>query len=336
MIDIVSSNFEGAAKSDEVGNNLTPFRYRVIIPLNVFPIFNSPLLAPSYLLAGTRLELLTHSREHFFQKATGWTANSRVTIEKPTLFLESYSLSDSVSRKLSQISASSSLEWSFVSLFNTVVLAGNTDVTISVTKSLSRANMIMMKTRHADDIRNGPADSFASQPWNYGPLGPVTLAGGILTAAYEVGNNGACDLQVQLGSLYTPSSPIPPLRHDHLHSILKTMSAFRRDDTTVGVGIGQFGGVKTKLSSDILVAAVDSYPVYLGSLACSAISLETSATLAESGSALSSQRTCVLNARWDSSPISKGTGLPALRRIDVFITHSKLVSLFLDTCVVRS
>ena len=65
-------------------------------------------------------------------------------------------------------------------------------------------------------------------------------------------------------------------------------------------------------------------------LAVSAVPLESSSTLQQSGAAISAQRTAVVNMTWAKSDDTDD------RKIDAFVPYSKLATLFLDSVVVRS
>jgi len=201
-------------------------------------------------------------------------------------------------------------------------------VTVQVTRALSRANNIIVKTRLDPKLRNPTQDSLASQPWTYDVLPAATTTADVVAA--EQGDNGTLrGFQVQLGAQFIPSQPIQH-REDFLHSALKTFSQFRRSDELDGVQLPTFTGVKTVQGTN---APLDS--VYKPGLAIAAIPLESSSTLQQSGAAISAQRTAVVNLEWgDEAP--RFNTMNANRRIDLFVTYSKLATLFLDSVVVRS
>jgi len=84
--------------------------YRAVVPLaQLAGIFDNELLAPSFLTAGLRIELQFYSKEHFFVKTGAWIATDSVCICNPEINLECFQLTDSIVRKLSQISGKTSL-----------------------------------------------------------------------------------------------------------------------------------------------------------------------------------------------------------------------------------
>lgn len=307
--------------------------YRVVIPLaTLAPIFNNDLLAPSFLTAGLRIELLFHTPQHFFVKDTAWPAGSSVLINRPEIHLESFQLTDSITRKLSQISASSGLEWYWDAVHHMSNIVSESEVTIQVTRALSRANNIMVKSRSNANMNNQKKDSLASLPWNYNETDVAAAL------PLEQGGDGTLEaFQVQLGAQFMPSQPIQHVEQ-FLHSAYKTFSQMRRSDEVGGPELGEFTGIKE------VQGAADKESKYVGGLAIAAIPLESSSTLQQSGSAISAQRTAVVNLAFKTSPLAASTvaGAPLFttvndsRRIDLLVEHSKLCTLFLDSCVVRS
>ena len=303
--------------------------HRVVIPLaHLAGIFDQDLLAPSFLTAGLRIELEFYSKEHFFIKPGTWAATDRVIISQPEINLECFQLTDSIVRKLSQISASSGLEWYWDAVHNMTTTKGDTAITVQVTRALSRANCMIVKSRHDSAVGRFDQDSYASQPW-------VHSLGAKIGDQFDKGNSGnLVGFQVQLGAQFIPSQPI---RHkeDFLHSALKTYSQFRRNDEVGSVEMPAFTGIK-------MTQATDAVPGrYKPGLAIAAVPLESSSTLQQSGSAISAQRTAVVNIEFQHTPNtlidSGGSSIAgSLRRVDVFVPYSKLATLFLDSVVVRS
>lgn len=314
------------------------YEFRVVIPLaHLAGIFDQDLMAPSFLTAGLRIELEFYNKEHFFVKTDSvWGANDSCTIIKPEINLECFQLTDSIVRKLSQISASSGLEWYWDAVHNMSSTLADSQVTVQVTRALSRANNIVVKSRHDTAVGRHNFDSYASQPWVYG-VNDTT--GG----DEEKGNAGNMSgFQIQLGAQFIPSQPIV-YKEDFLHSAMKTWSQFRRNDETGSVEMPTFTGVKQRDASTIAAPAVPAnFAVYKPGLAVCAVPLESSSTLQQSGSAISAQRTAVCNIEYKYAPVALREPLTAavipgtLRKIDVFVAYSKLATLFLDSVVVRS
>lgn len=307
---------------------------QVTIPLaHIAGIFDVDLLSPSFLAAGMRIELYTYPKEHFFQligvpnpgavaplqvgqpTVSAWGANNVVTILNPTINVESFTLTDSIVRKLSQISSQSGLEWYWDAVHQTSLATSQKSQSIQVSRALSRANNAIVKSRSSSNLGNAAADSFASDPWDLiGFAGANDLADGTMQS-----------YQVQLGAQYIPALPIVTTPQ-YLHSALKTFNQFRRSDEVGGPPLWDFRGLLT-------VGSVDATRVDItyGGLAVSAVPLESSSTLQQSGAAISAQRTAVVNMEWVNSRDNTH-----LRRVDLFVMYSKLATLFLDSVVVRS
>lgn len=312
----------------------------VVIPLShIHPFFDSDLLAPSFLAAGLRIELEFHTKEHFFQRVTyaddatppaavaaaAWDPAAAVRISKPLIQVESFTLTDSIVRKLSQVSAESGLEWYFTAIHQSQITTSQTDNAIQISRALSRANSVIIKTRRNGDVGNALADSFASEPWDLQRT--ATDTGGAMTANRAL--NGTMNaFQVQLGAQYIPAATLTDIPW-FIHSALMAFSTFRRTDEMVGVSNMEFTGADFVRS--YLVANATTADIYAGSLAIAAVPLETSSTLQQSGSPISAQRTAVVNIGYLDAPAA-GT----IRRIDLFVPYEKLATLFLDSVVVRS
>ena len=300
--------------------NMTANDVEVIIPLtDVAGFFTPAMLAPSFLAAGLQIKLDFHTPETFFFSPTGITPTLQVLITDPEVHLETFTLTDSMVRKLAQISAAGGLEWYWDACFQQTSLAESTQHTIQISRATSRANYVVAKTRLVKDVTDAAKDSFASLPW-YDPLdheSPKEIDKPV------VGNMN--NFQIQLGAQYIPSRGLRS-RYEFLHAALKTFSQFRRMDEKGGLTPEQFFGWKYK--GDL---AGDSYSP---ALAVAALPLESSSTLSQTGAAISAQRTAVVNLGFEFE--SPAAGLRGAKRVDLFVNYSKLVTLFLDSCVVRS
>ena len=312
--------------------------FDVAIPLSkLLGLFDVDLLAPSFLAAGLQIHIDMYKPEHFFvcgtgpdgsplETGTGWpAADNALTINNCELHLETFTLTDSIVRKLSQISASSGLEWYFDAVHQ-MDGSPNTssDYTMQITRALSRANNVIVKCRTLENLYNSKADSFGSQTW----YKSIEEGGG--TSAFTVNaNNAGIDgtmnaFQVQLGAQYIPSRSMRE-KKEFIHSAFKTFSQFRRSDENGGPDDTQFSGYRVTRN------AADADLGQLG-VAISCVPLESSSTLQQSGAAISAQRTAVVNMAW-----SGGEGaLIKDRKVDAFVVYSKLATLFLDSVVVRS
>ncbi len=301
----------------------------VVIPLaSIAGIFDNGLIAPSFLMSGMRIDLQTYTKEHFFQlwKTPGgaaqptWNAADRVRIRGATIHLESFQLTDAITRKLSKISGTSGLEWYWDAVHQSQVTSQGTSVGLQVNRALSRANNVIVKTRSVNRIGNPAVDSFASDPWK-----TRQLTSDLSTANAAVLSD-MNSFQVQLGSEYIPAAPIQDVE-DFLHSAIKTFGGFRRIDDVVGVPLWDFIG-----NQPLLATTAGTANLILGPLGIAAVPLETSSTLQQAGAAISAQRTAVVNCQYTTARADAASA----RQLDLFIVYSKLATLFLDSTVVRS
>ena len=308
--------------------------FDVCIPLaHLAGFFNVDLLALSFLAAGLQVHIDFYKPDHFFVTSTGnngipitptmlnpaipWQGDLKII--SPEMHLETFTLTDSILRKLSQISSSSGLEWYFDAVHQMNHTVGESDLSMQITRALSRANNVIVKSRNAKYLGNSLVDSYASQSWVL-----PTEEGGIQEDVKQDGT--LVEFQVQLGAQYIPSRSLQT-KKEVLHSSLKTFSQFRRSDEVGGVDDSQFSGIRTNL-------ATETEGVYLSGLAVAAVPLESSSTLQQSGAAISAQRTAVVNMKWKGEAAQVSDY--GLRRVDAFVVYSKLCTLFLDSVVVRS
>jgi hypothetical protein len=351
---------------EDVGSNATFVHNRscqglvvdVAIPLSeIMGIFNVDLLAPSFLTAGMQIHIDMYTPQHFFVCGTtangekhvtppaasalpyGWPSSAPLLVETPEIHLETFTLTDAIVRKLSQISASGGLEWYFDAVHQ---MSGNPKgesfYSMSITRAMSRANNIIVKCRTQDCIGNSLEDSYGSQTWY------KSAAEGGDDYVHNKGEDGTMNnFQVQLGAQYIPSRGLID-RKEYVHSALKTFSQFRRGDDIGGVDDTQFSGYRTQINSELvnpvaganmatIVAAYDARRLLpdagFKGLAISAVPLESSSTLQQSGAAISAQRTANVQMAWVNTSDRH-------RRVDAFVVYSKLVALYLDSVIVRS
>jgi len=340
-------------KRAKIGNNR---RVHVVIPLcEIAPVFNTNLLMPSFLIAGLRLELNTYPKEHFLtlhnSENQTWpapvanTGKGLVQLENVYINLETFQLSDSITRKLSQISASSGLEWPFTAVHTANQTITGNEFSYQITRALSRANNIIVKVRREQAVKATFADSFTSLPM----VDPIHKVLRGTADAFDVmhdarvteleHNDGRIEaFQVQLGAQFIPAAPLQSIR-DQLHSTLKTFGGLRRTDTAIGLSLGQYAGEIVPGDYQNLAAAGapvlglvpynDGVPIYGPCVGVVAVPLESSSTLNESGAAISAQRTAVVN-------IKMASNVSVNRRYDFFVEYTKVCTLFLDSVVVRS
>jgi hypothetical protein len=309
--------------------DITGKQVHVVIPLSVLMgFFDIDVLAPSVLAAGLRIELEMYRKEHFFQKvrkdnADGapedWGSNQTVIIKNPRIHLESFQLTDSIARMVNQISAESGLEIGFDALHNSRLSTPQLRCDMQINRALSRANIVVVKSRTTKNIGGFATDSFASDPWDVSTGAKNQLQSGDIVA-----------FQVQLGAQYIPAAPIGDSSVSQtpqfLHSALKSFAAFRRSDEIVGIPLWKFRGVNEYTD-------LDNGDSTRGGLAIAAVPLETSSTLQQSGAAISAMRTAVINIafKYDRANVAEN-----MRVIDCYVPYSKLVTCMLDSVVVRA
>lgn len=339
-VDVVDRHWTGEYDED-IDINLK--KVHVVLPLQqIAPFFQNTLLAPSYVMAGLRIELTSLLKEQFFQLVPTvtdpdpfWAATDTVTIEGMLFCAETFTLTDAISRKMAQISGATGLEWSWDAVAQSSLQTPNTTTSIQVNRALSRANAVILLARNqsqiATSVQGQQSDYFGANPWN------LKIANTTNYTQNQAWDGTMTSFQVQLGAQYIPAQPIT-LPADYLHSALKTFSAFRRNDRTVGVPLWDFIGPKmasydgTNVQTPTEVAE-STGPIDLrrAALARACVPLESSSTLQQSGAAISAQRTCVINMTWQY-----GRADNTQRRVDCFIPYTKLSSHFLDSVTVRS
>ena len=264
--------------------------------------------------------------------ANSWPASAQLEIKTPEMYLECYHLTDSIARKLQQISSSSGLEWNFTEIFHTQVTTAEANPGIQLTRAMSRANSVIAKVRAANFLENSVRDSFASLPWLNEATGTID---------YNPGSNagldfqdGALGMQLQLGSQFIPSRPLEAQVEEHMHSNLVTFAQFHRAQNSV---VPRRGFAGYRLTADVAAdTGLTATPgtIFSGMSAVSSLPLESSGTLAQSGAAISAQRTCVVNMNFTTA--ANAASRYGSRRIDLYVPHEKLATLFLDSVVVRS
>jgi hypothetical protein len=370
------SGWQSGFKEDQ---DLSGKRVHVVIPLtHILPIFRNNLLAPPYLIAGLRIELGTYAKETFFQTVTvinstnfnadykqfTWNPLHSVQIQNPVINFETFTLTDAITRKIAQISAASGLEWSWDAIHQSFTTTSSQTFSYQINRAISRANIVVVKTRSVNNLSDPAENYFASDPWN-SPVNPgrsaippvyptAQPAAGSPSTADQLYDGTMSNFQVQLGALYIPSQPIL-LTSEFLHSALKTFCQFRRNDEVGGVPLFQFIGqaysiapLETDLVSAVAQASGGANPVYplvsltsnftnanfsrfIPSLAISCVPLESSSTLQQSGAAISAARTAIVNMAWQYVR-NENTS----RRVDLFVTYTKLATLLLDSVVIRT
>ncbi len=269
-----------------------------VIPLQLFTdLFSQEKLAPSFLVAGSRFHLTLNSA------ATAFITNDRAipvtnyTISRASIHLEQFQLTDAIAKTLSAISASSGLEFPFVAWEHNASRSSNTRVSIQVTRALSRANNVMLLTRAQQYLNDPTKNCIVAQPMS--------------------SVEGDMKYQVQLGGQYIPTQPV----QGSLESFQMGLVATRRYHTVTETDLNYW--------RDFL---------YRG---CGVpwASLESSSSLEQSGAALSAQRVLLFNLERQGDNVVDEAGAtlvnPMMYHV-LFVSYVRLVTIFLDSVIVRS
>ena len=335
---------ESAAGGDNVYNDglAGEIVIDVMLPLScISGVWDTDQLAPSFLMAGARLDMTISPLQQAFVIKTaapflpqldvsGW----QMTISNPKMVLETVTFTDAVLRSISMTSASSGLELPFVAMHYSQVPLASDSVSIQVNRGLSRANMVIVRAYPgaSQTFDNTAAQLDSNRAY---PIAPALA-------------DNAGGFQVKLGSEFMPNKPID----NFLQLYHATQNAFgnwksdKRNTVTMNdfAGTGMFAG-----PSGLNLAA---FP-FGGTLGIYAMTLEKSSTLAQSGSPISASRDLnivigpmnsaklrtpgatdltVIN---DSIAGTKATSWNGLY-LDVFVPYVCLCTVFLDSILVRS
>lgn len=310
----------------------------VIIPLYLLSdMFRQNIMLPPWLLSGSLIQL---TLAPFWQALISNQANptATYTINQAEIVLDLYTLTDGTVRALSDLSASAGLDIDFTSMWQTNQWNQASNVTVSVQKALSQASAVHTFIRDEavfDSTTAGTKDCFASDPNSAG--------------------NRLCGYYLTLGSLFMPQQPIETLKQLYLitqqcwnmsndspsNSIIYDNFIAEADasNTSPFVPAGTVTTITGTTTSPLQTyidytptlnwlvkkatwAEPDAVPYQLFSYL-----LERSMILASS-CAISSQRALqiILTPRVKTSP----------NRISVYTEYQKVVSVFLDSCIVRS
>lgn len=328
----------------------------VVLPLScISGIWDTDMLAPSFLMAGARLDMTLSSLAQAFvfrnaipilrDSAGAFPADTRkldislwkMSIDNPKMVLETVTFTDAVLRSISMTSASSGLELPFVAMhYSQVPMPGST-VSLQVNRGLSRANMVIVRAypgvTQTNDNTCAQIDSVRAYP-----IQPALGA-------------NAGGFQVKLGSEFMPNKPIDNFVQLY-HAVQNAFGNWKSDKrNTVTMrdfaGTGQFAGPNG--------AAKGLFP-FAGSLGIFAMTLEKSSTLAQSGSPISASRDLNVvigpanTTVWNDGG-APGNGLEILGAgatqgvtavnwkglyLDVYVPYVTLCTVFLDSILIRS
>lgn len=180
----------------EVGTAANKSRF--CVPLSMLSeFFNSDKLLPPYVLAGMRIELELENPSISTQSFNNTTGNDSKlqaatthTLSDLNMQLDSHTLTDSVAKALSRMSANEGLDLHFPSYFHDRHALASASSTINVTKALSRVEDICLIPRLKANFDGkfadvSPKDSFAAVPY-------------ATTTKW----------QISIGSMFFPSHPV--------------------------------------------------------------------------------------------------------------------------------
>ena len=278
-----------------------------LIPLcDISDAFDQDQLCPAFIAAGSRLELRLNSFQRAFVRKDATVGpivppfvpvtTPKFYIEKCELVLQQIQLTDAIQRALQNISASSGLEYPFTSIAVNSSQSVNTSGSIQVSRALSRANSVVV-------VRRDTAQLTGIAAWDRQSAAP---------GFKKIVNDDQGRYSVQLGGQQIPQTPVSTQKEAYFQTMVAFGAAFDSSRCPV-VSFDNFLGV-----SDVEIS--DS--VY-------AITLETSSTLNQSGSALSAQRVLVFDFK-NVDPA------PAGSTYTMFTPHVRLVTAYLDSLIARS
>jgi hypothetical protein len=303
-------------------------RIDVEIPLSEFSgVFDTDMLSPSFLMAGSRLELTVQSRHQVFivrnqrivlpvaPLPTGWN----ISINNVKAKLETITFTDAVLRSISMTSANTGLEIPFIAVHSSQANTSTNTVSIQVNRAVSRANAIIVRAYPqaavANTARTLQLDSVAA--YNL-PL--------------ELG------FQVKLGAEFMPATPILGNMALYQAAQIAFGNWKSRDKNTVTIkdfcGSGQQGYPYQYQVGEENSGFYSMCP--WATLGIMAMTLEKSSTLAQSGSPISSARD--LNVVFGGAAFA-AYGTPVVWDgivCDIFVPHVALATVFLDSVLLRS
>jgi hypothetical protein len=285
-----------------------------LLPLSeISDAFDQPQLAPAFIVAGSRLELRLNEFGRAFvsteatQKEDAAVGNVAFTISNVELVLQQIQLTDSIQRALQNISASSGLEYPFISVAVNSAQNPQGSGSIQVSRSLSRANCVCVVRRNNDQLSGAKRYHLQS-----------AAPGNKKIVSKDTGGR----YSVQLGGQQIPQSPVRTEQEAFWHALVSWGCAFD-PSRCPEVSFEDFSG------QSVYQPAVDQDRRISDAIYC--VSLETSSTLNQSGSALSAQRVLVFDYKNVELP-EPGTGVT----YTMFTPHVRLVTAYLDSLIARS
>lgn len=280
---------------------------KFVVPLcDISDAFDQQQLCPAFICAGSRLELrLNEFAKAFTNTQNAFTQNPAVRpsyiIRDVELVLQQVQLTDSIQRALQNISASSGLEYPFTSIAVNSTSNANSSGSIQVSRALSRANAVIVVRRDGSQV-NGDYKQYNRQS--------------CCPSNTPIVDDEQGRYSVQLGGTQIPQSPVMSRKEAYYHAMVAFGAAFD-SSRCPALPFSSYVGI-----DHALVKSSDA--VY-------AVSLETSSTLNQSGSALSAQRVLVFDYK----------NIPVLANAEtsyftMFTPHVRLVTAYLDSLIARS
>lgn len=302
----------------------------IIIPLYLISdMFRQNVMLPPWLLAGSLLQLDLAPAWQAFICPDANAANGNYVIDNARIVLDLYTLTDGTVRALSDLSASAGLDLDFTSVWQVNQYTEANSVTVAVQKALSQASAVhtIVRTEEAFSATVGyKIDCFSTVP----------------AVSANPNNLGSGGNYLTLGSLFMPQQPITTNRQLYLlaqqcwnmsnetpNNTLRLADYFETNATTALIPAGGDPSLATQLAfnqwASKALQAGNTAPICFQIFS---YLLERSMILASS-CAISSQRSLQVIV---SLP---NTSVPS-KRVSVFTEYQKVVSVFLDSCIVRS
>ncbi len=271
--------------------------------------FNQQQLCPAFLCAGSRLELrLSEFGQAFTRIQTVNTTDDVTTpgnvsylIRNVSIVIQQIQLTDSIVRALSNISASSGLEYPFVSIATNTSINSQQRGSIQQSRALGRANAVIVVRRENNQLNGNRRYDLSS---------------------FCPSNSKITTYSCQIGGQTIPLSPVSTPKEAYWQAQVAFGHAF---DPTMCTPVTY----KDFQGGPLPTAAGAGGPIGLSDGIYS-LSLETSSNLNQSGTALSSQRVLV----FDYTAESPGDGDQAV--YTMYVPHVRLCTAFLDSVIARS
>jgi hypothetical protein len=320
--------------------NLVANGQQILIPLYLISdMFRQNVMLPPWLMSGSLIQFTVEEAWKGFLANSAW--DGVFSLSKCQIVLDLYTLTDGTVRALSDLSASAGLDIDFTSVWQVNQFTPSQNTVVAVTKALSQASAVHAKIRDENQLQKTTGqilDSFCS------------------AAPADTINLGSGGYYITLGSLFMPQQPIQTI--NQLYAITKqcwnmfnerpsswtTLSMFKNDFTSPHVAslTKPYINVEYDAPNGGDVNPLWEYIIggntKIGNIGTTFVPgqlfsylLERSMILASS-CAVSSQRSLQVILNMNLVKESSSTGW----RVSIFTEYQKVVSVFLDSCIVRS